>query len=177
MLALNNPSPGGLELCPDQPSPWALKLIPTLPWPRPSPWTPVTSGRYPGTGGVAAIVLLPPLRTLLGLGPLNMEVLSSRPRPELFPLQMLQLRHLRQTHQTSPTFSWHLGAECVPFPTPGPLSWGRILAGCPRGEGLMDWHTGCDCLNGVTHSLPSPYTFCIAYLCLKYIKVNLRELP
>lgn len=86
MLALNDPSPGGLELCPDQPSPWALELIPTLPWPRPSSWTPVTSGRYPGTEGVAAIVLLPPLRTLLGLEPLNMEVLSSRPRLELFPL-------------------------------------------------------------------------------------------
>lgn len=114
-----------------------------------------------------------PLRTLLGLGPLNMEVLSSRPRLSCFHLQTLQLHRLRQTHQTSPTFSWHLGAECVPFPTAGPPSWGRIL----RGEGLMDWHTGCDCLNGVTHSLPGPYTFCIAYLCLKHIKVNLRELP
>lgn len=69
---------------------------------------------------------------------------------------------------------WELSV--CPSLLPGPQAGAGFWLGVREGKGLMDWHTGCDCSNGVTHSLPGPYTFCIAYLCLKHIKVNLREL-
>lgn len=53
---------------------------------------------------------------------------------------------------------------------PRPPHWDGVLAGC-RGGGLAGRTPG-DCLNGVTRSLPGPSSFCVAYLCLKHIKMN-----
>lgn len=53
---------------------------------------------------------------------------------------------------------------------PRPPHWDGVLAGC-RGGGLAGRTPG-DCLNGVTRSLPGPSSFCVAYLCLKHIKMT-----
>lgn len=103
-------------------------------------------------------------RTPLGLGPLSTwKSCRPPPRPELFPHTDAAAP---PNPPTSPTFSWYLGAESVPFPTPQtPRAGAGFWLGVRVGEGLTDWHTGCDCSNGVTQSLPDPYTS-VLHICV-----------
>lgn len=120
----------------------APELVPALPAP---PWAPIT----PRT----------PLSRTRGGG--RCAPFASPPRGSAVHTHALQPRASRPRQPP-------LGVG-DPSP-PRPPHWDGVLAGC-RGGGLAGRTPG-DCLNGVTRSLPGPSSFCVAYLCLKHIKMT-----
>lgn len=90
----------------------------------------------------------------------NMEVLSSTSQAGALSTDRCCSHSvcLTQTHQTSPTSSWHLGAMSVSFPTPASptLGWFRPVSGWGR----RVWAgTLGDCLNGGYTFLTWPLQF------------------
>lgn len=84
------------------------------------------------------------------------------------------LPHLPQTHAASLT-NHFLACEPLlepgrPQPTPHPKE-------VPAGAGeRLEAHALGDDVNGVPRSFSGPSGFCVAYLCSKHIKMNLRDL-
>lgn len=133
------------DVGPERPSP-APELVPALPAP---PWAPIT----PRT----------PLSRTRGGG--RCAPFATRPHAEVPSTHTLQPRASRPRQ---PPLG--IGVPCQDPSPPRPPHWDGVLAGC-RGGGLAGRTPG-DCLNGVTRSLPGPSSFCVAYLCLKHIKMT-----
>lgn len=137
--------------------------------------TPVLCGSHPGTHE-GQQPRRPSPRTPLGPGPLATGTSPWRLPPglELLPRRDAAASPtcLRHTQQTSPTTSWRVSPwePGRPQPTPHPKE-------VPAGAGeRLEAHALGDDVNGVPRSFSGPSGFCVAYLCSKHIKMNLRDL-